>query len=520
MIKVDKIEQIRRAYHIEGKSIRQIAREQHVSRRTVSKAISQAEAGQYTLTNPREAPVLGRYKAKIKELLESNDKLPGKHRLTGQKIFNLIWKEGYRGSVSGVRLYLWQLKKERRVVQVFIPLEFEPGQDAQVDWGEAQVLLAGQQETVQLFVMRLCYSRKIFTMAFPSQKGECFWEGHVAAFEHFGGVPARLSYDNLKTAVKQILLGHDREEQDSFILFRSHHLFESHYCTPGQGHEKGRVEDGVGYIRRNFMSPLLEATDFADLNRQLLQLCLEDDQRQIERQPTTIHLAWQEELPKLLPLPPTRFDCCRQVTARLNGYSQIEVETNRYSVPTDRAATELRVKLYPFEIKIYRPDEAEAIAIHPRNYGHKQDILDPLHYLPLLYQRPGAFNHAKPIQEWRASWPEVYNQLLAELQQQQPNGAGVRQFIRILQLHQHHPANLIEQAVTLALQYHCPHADGVELCLRQLLQPEPPANSLDLSQLNLSQPDKLANIGQQPLPLEQYNQLLTGGQDEQPANAA
>jgi hypothetical protein len=143
-------------------------------------------------------------------------------------------------------------------------------QDAQVDWGEAQVLLAGAQVMVYLFVMRLCYSRKIFVMAFPSQKQECFLAGHVAAFHFLGGIPRRLTYDNLKAAVKKILIGPARQEQASFIVFRSHYLFESHSCTPGAGHERGRVEDGVGYARRNFMSPLLQADNFAipHLNKQ------------------------------------------------------------------------------------------------------------------------------------------------------------------------------------------------------------------------------------------------------------
>lgn len=182
------------------------------------------------------------------------------------------------------------------------------------------------------------------------------------------------------------------------------------------------------------------------------------------------------------------------------------METNRYSVPTDRAAKTLRVKLYPFEVKIYRPDEPEAIAVHPRCYGQQQDILEPQHYLPLLAQRPGAFHYARPIRQWRASWPAVYEQLLAELQQRQPGSRGVREFIRVLQLHQQYPAGLIEQAVNQALQYHCPHADGVELCLRQLLQPDvqPP-------QLDLQAHPRLQAVQPPSVSLAQYNQLLPGG---------
>jgi hypothetical protein len=391
-------------------------------------------------------------------------------------------------------------------VKVYLPLEFEEGEDAQVDWGEAQVVLGGEQVTVQIFILRLCYSRKIFVMAFPNQKQECFYAGHVAAFDYLGGIPRRLSYDNLKAAVKRVLQGRNRQQQERFILFRSHYLFDSHFCTPGAGHEKGRVEEGVGYVRRNFMTPLLEADTFDDLNEQLRQACLQDDHRRVDRQPQTIGEAWQKERPLLRSLPRHTFDCCQEVTARLNGYSQIEVDANRYSVPTDRATSQMRVKLYPFQIKIYRLDEKEAVAVHPRCYGHHQDILEPLHYLPLLAQRPGALNHAKPIRQWRSSWPMVYEHLLAELERRQPDGAGVRQFIQVLQLHQHHPPELIEQAVTQALEHHCPHLDGVQLCLRQLLHPNPIPVTLDLSDH-----PKLVALGQQPLRLEDYDYLLKGG---------
>jgi hypothetical protein len=266
------------------------------------------------------------------------------------------------------------------------------------------------------------------------------------------------------------------------------------------------VEDGVGYVRRNFMTPLLKAADFADLNEQLKQACLADDQRRVDRQSQTIAATWQQEQAYLRPLPAHDLECCRQTDVRLNGFSQVEVETNRYSVPANRAAADLRVKLYPFEVKIYRMDEKEPIAVHPRCYAQQQDILEPRHYLPLLAQRPGAFHHAKPVRQWRANWPAVYERLLAELQQRQPGSPGLRQFIRVLQLHQHYPADLIEQAVRLALRYHCPHADAVELCLRQLLQPEPTPVSLDLSQQPI-----LQGVGQQPVSLLSYNQLLTGG---------
>lgn len=193
MIKVEAREKIRRAYYVEGKSQRQIARELHCSRHTIKKALQGAEPGKYALKEPRPAPVLGQYKERIEALLQESEGLPRKQRYTGHRIYELIWAAGYRGSEASVLGYVSRQRRAKRQVAVFLPLEFEPGEDGQVDWGEAEVILNGQVVTVQLFVLRLCYSRRIFVMAFPTQRQECFFAGHVAAFQHLGGVPKRLT---------------------------------------------------------------------------------------------------------------------------------------------------------------------------------------------------------------------------------------------------------------------------------------------------------------------------------------
>jgi transposase len=320
MISVEQRERIRRAYFVEEKSIRQIARELKCSRRSVRQAIASAEPGAYTLRSPRRAPVLGPYKERIRELLAENDRLPRKQRYTGHKICEQIQKAGYAGSESNVRHYLAQLRQEKKRRLVFIPLEFDPGGDAQVDWGEAIAIIAGERIKVQLFYMRLSYSRRLFMMAFPTQRQESFFEGHVHAFHHFQGVPRRISYDNLKVAVLRILEGRNRREQQAFVIFRSHYLFESHFCTPGKGNEKGSVEHSVGYGRRNFMVPIPEVASFQELNESLLEQCQADDQRQVKGQKTTIGQAWELEKPCLHPLPSHDFDCC--VTRDPTGGSQ------------------------------------------------------------------------------------------------------------------------------------------------------------------------------------------------------
>lgn len=164
-------------------------------------------------------------------------------------------------------------------------------------------------------------------MTFPTQEQESFFWGHVQAFKHFGGVPHRLSYDNLGTAVKLAFektgkAGRPRQEVRAFVAFRSHYLFESHFCTPGQGHEKGQVEHAVGYTRRNALVPLPEAISFEDLNQQLLKHCLKEDSRKVSREVLTIGEAWEQERSLLLAVPPSDYECCDMKAVRLTPYSQ------------------------------------------------------------------------------------------------------------------------------------------------------------------------------------------------------
>ena len=262
---------------------------------------------------------------------------------------------------------------------------------------------------------------------------------------------------------------------------------------------------GVGYARRHFFVPMPEVASFTALNAYLLQCCEKDDQRRVDRQAQTIAEAWQEERPHLRLLPGRAFDACLQREVTLNGYSQVTFETNRYSVPVEQARKRLRLKAYVFHIEIW--DEASLLARHERCYGRNQDVLEPLHYLHLLAQRPGAFEHAKPLRQWRNQWPPHYERLLALLKHRhEREKAAVREFVRILQLHQQHPPALMETAIAQALSEGLGHYEGVRFCLNRLLDPAPTMTPLDLS----AQP-ALSAIGQQPLNLTHYDQLLAGG---------
>jgi transposase len=498
---VEDYEEIRRAYFIDKLSIRAIHRMLGYDRETIRKAIVQAAPVPYTLARPRAAPVIGPYQQRIAELLAESKKQKRKQRYTAHRIFEILRKEGYRGSEGAVHNYVSRERRKDEYKEKYIPLEFDPGQDAQVDWGEAEVILAGERVTVQLFILRLNYSKARFVMAFPFQKQEAFFEGHNQAFRFLGGIPRRLTYDNLKTAVYKILSGRNRQEQESFKRFRSYYLFESNYCNPAQGHEKGGVENDVGYAQRNFMTPLLQANSYQELNAMLWKACQENLHRRVRGQLASVADLLSDERSQFLPLPAELFPACVSSPVKPNGYSQVDLDTNRYSVPAEHGNDQLVLRAYPFRVEILLGKAV--IATHPRCFGREQDILDPLHYLNLLEQRPGAFEHAKPLRHWRKHWPKDYDRLLEALRTRLPEGRGVKEFIAVLKLHREHPADQIQQAVQAALELGAASLDGVSLCLRQLQHAQSQFPALEAERFAT-----LAAFGNQPVNLAQYDRLV------------
>ncbi len=501
MKKVEDYEAIRRAYFVEKLSIRAIHRELGYDRETIRKAIVQASPVPYTLKKERKAPVIGPYKQRIAELLKESKKQKRKQRYTAHRIFEILREAGYAGSEGAVQNYVSRERRKDEYKQKYIPLEFDPGQDAQVDWGEAEVIMAGERVKVQLFVLRLNYSKARFVMAFPFQKQEAFFEGHNQAYRFLGGVPRRQTYDNLKTAVYKILMGRNRQEQEAFKRFRSYYLFESNYCNPAQGHEKGGVENDVGYIQRNFMTPLLEVNSYEELNAILWKACQENLHRKVRGQLTSVADLLADERSHFLPLPAELFPACASYPVKPNGYSQVELDTNRYSVPVEHGNAQLVMRAFSFRVEILLGEHV--IATHPRCFSREQDVFDPLHYLNLLEQRPGAFEYAKPLRRWRKHWPNDYNSLLELLRTRLPEGRGVKEFIAVLKLHRDHPADQVEKAVHAALELGAASLDGVVLCLHQLQR-----SPSQFPMLEVERFADLAAFGNQPVNLHQYDLLL------------
>jgi transposase len=433
--------------------------------------------------------------------VKESKKQKRKQRYTAHRIFEILRSEGYTGSEGAVHNYVSRERRKDEYKEKYIPLEFDPGQDAQVDWGEADVILTGKQVAVQFFMMRLNYSKARFVMVFPFQKQEAFFEGHNQAFRFLGGVPRRLTYDNLKTAVYKILAGHNRQEQEAFKKFRSYYLFESNYCNPAQGHEKGGVENDVGYAQRNFMTPLLKANNYEELNAMLWKACQENLHRRVRGQLASVADLLADERSQFLPLTGELFPASVSSPVKPNGYSQVELDTNRYSVPVEHGNDQVVLRAYPFRVEILLGEKV--IATHPRCFGREQDVLDPLHYLTLLEQRPGAFDNAKPLRNWRKHWSQDYDRLLEALRTRLPEGRGVKEFIAVLKLHRDHPADQVEQAVHTALELGAASLDGVMLCLRPLQHSQPQFSTLEAERFA-----NLAVFGNQPVNLQQYDLLV------------
>lgn len=449
MIKVDEKENIRRFYFIKRYSIRRIARENHYSRKTVRKAIADASVPKYWLSTPKPRRVMGPYLPIIENWLEEDKGRPEKQRHTAHRIYDrLVSEHSFQGSERTVREHVSKLRQDYS--ETAIPLEFDPGADAHCDWGEALIYLKGKPVTAQVLCMKLGYSGRPFVMAFPTQRQEAFFGGQRGAFEWYEGVPARISYDNLTVAVQKVLRGRKRIEQQAFTAFRSHYLFESHFATPATPREQGRVENLVGYMRRNYFVPIPEVESFEELNRILLERLKEDDGRISPGKQVTIGEAWAEEKKKLLPLPRFPHRCCISLPVKANRFSLVNFDNNRYSIPVEYGMrSKLTLHAYAWKVEIACSDRI--IATHQRSYEKGKDILKVEHYLPLLIKRPGAFPYAKPVRQWFASGsPEVYQEFLNSLSCH-GEGEGVRDFLQVLSLGQRYGRENVEEAMKQAL---------------------------------------------------------------------
>jgi transposase len=412
--------EIRRRVLVEGLSKRAARREYGVGWETLDKILGHPEPPGYRLGVARARPKLGPFTGVIDEILatDADPSTPRKQRHTAKRIFERLRDEhGYGGSEVQVRRYVAQHRRVR--AEVFVPLSHPPG-EAQFDFGEATVEIAGERVKAALAVMSLPYSDAFFVSAYPRECTETFQQGHVSGFEYFGGVPTKTAYDNTTIAVSKVMGGSERQLTREFLRLESHYLFAHRFCRVARGNEKGHVENLVGFGRRNFLVPVPAFDTFAELNAYLVRCCDADLDRRVRGKGTTKRERLAEDRAAMLALPAESFEARRVEQRRANSLSLVRFDRNDYSVPTAYAHHDLTIAFGP-----------QIVATHQRHWGRERVWFNPVHYLALLERKPGALDAARPLEAWNL--PPCFALLRRRLEADL-GSPGTREFIKVLRL--------------------------------------------------------------------------------------
>jgi hypothetical protein len=276
----------------------------------------------------------------------------------------------------------------------YLPLEHIPG-EAQGDFGDAQYYENGQLCSGKYLNLSFPYSNKGYFQLFKGENQECLFEGLISIFEHIGGVPSRIWFDNTKTIVTKVLKEGERTLTDDFIRFSEHYRFEAVFCNVEAGHEKGNVEGKVGYHRRNFLVPVPRFEKLSEFNQDLLKTCDLDAEREHYRREATIAELYLADKAVLLTLPTVPLDVSKYLRVRTNGYGRFYLASglHEYSVSPQYADSSVMVKLTADEV-IPLDKSQQPIVSHRRLYGDsRQQSMQWLPYLTQLSRSPNALKY-------------------------------------------------------------------------------------------------------------------------------
>jgi transposase len=445
MYTVELYARIRRAVRVEGRSQRAVAREFGLSRETVRKMLSYAAPPGYQRQQPVKRPKLGPWLGVIDAILNDDKQRPAKRRHTAKRIFERLKAEHeFRGGYTIVKDYVRTAKLCRR--EMFVPLSHAPG-EAQADFGEALVFVAGVECKAHYLAVDLPHSDDCFVAAFPAETTEAFLEGHVRAFVYFGGVPTRILYDNTKIAVARILGGEERQKTRAFSELQSYYLFADKFGRPAKGNDKGKVEGLVGYARRNFMVPIPRVSSWDELNAHLEAECRKRRERRLRGHTETIGERFERDRAAMLPLPVAPYEACEKIATRVSSLSLVRYRGNDYSVPTEYGHRQVLVKGYVHEVVI--ACASQVIARHQRSYEREAVVFDPLHYLALLEQKTRALDQAAPLAGWQL--PECFAEL-RRLLEARLRKHGSREYVQVLRLLETFAIEEVTHAIGDALQ--------------------------------------------------------------------
>ena len=476
--RVELFAQIRRDARVEGLSVRALAVRHGVHRRTVRQALESAAP---PVRKPRQGVAwrLEPFKAAIDAMLIEDTAAPRKQRHTARRILaRLIEEHGaeelsYSTVRDYVRLRRAQIDVEAgRRVEAFVPQEHAPGAEAEVDFGEVWVVLNGAKTKCHMFIFRLSHSGKAIHRIYPTQAQEAFLEGHIEAFSEIGGVPVRhIRYDNLTSAVTAVVFGQgrQRQENDRWVLFRSHYGFDPFYCQPGidGAHEKGGVEGEVGWFRRNRLSPMPVTESLDELNERIRIWEAQDDARRINDRIRTIGQDFAAEQPFLAPLPAEAFDPGLVLTPRVDRSAMITVRMVKYSVPARFIGRKVRVSLRASEVVVF--DGRAVAARHPRIVAKQGQSVQLDHYLEVLKTKPGALPGSTALARARESgaFTSAHEAFWAAARRVNGDADGTRELIDVLLLHRSMDARDVQAEITAALGVGAVSADVVAVEARR-----------------------------------------------------
>jgi transposase len=434
------------------------------------------------------ATVLDPAKVWIDAMLREDLTAPRKQKHTARRIHQRLAQDhGFdQASYSTVCDYVLirrpqieaEAREGHRHMDGMVPQVHLPGEEAEVDFADVWVRLAGEVVKCHLFTLRMSYSGKAVHRVYASQAQESFIEGHVEAFNVLGGVPARhIRYDNLKPAVNRICTGRSRVESERWLTFRAHYGFDAFYCIPGQegAHEKGGVEHEGGRFRRTHLVPVPDVASLAELNEKIAAIDAAEDTRILSGRLTTIGFNFTSEKDELLPLPFEEFECGITLTPKVDRSSRITVRQCHYSVPARFIGQNVRVLLRGNELLVF--ERRTIAARHPRltRRGEFRDELD--HYLEILLTKPGAMAGSTALATARqnGSFTEVHEAFWAAARTAHGDAAGTRALIEVLLLHRRMPAEAVQLGMAAAIRAGAATADVVAVEARKAAAqtPEP-----------------------------------------------
>jgi len=434
-----------RQLHRDGLSARQIAKQVGVGRDTVRTALQHPEPKPYTLAQPRVAPVFGPFRPLVDAILAADATAPRKQRHTGTQVYRrLVAEHGYVGSYDPIRRYL----KARRLAarETFIPLDHPPGHRCEADFGHIAVDFPDGRRSVPVLVVTWSYSNAPFAVALPTERTEAVLHGLAEAFAVFGCVPRELWWDNPATVAIHVHRGRDRTLHPRYAALASHYLFAPKFCLPRTPREKPRVENRVKDLERMWATPVPHVRDLAELNAHLRRCGLAARDRTCGGNAETVQARFDRDRAAAVPVPAHPFDPCVLQPASVDKYQTARFDGNAYSVPRRWAFRPVTVKGYVDRVVVVA--DGRQVAAHPRCYGRGERVLDPRHFLVVLETKPAALDHAPVYRDWQL--PAAFPALRREFEARLGPRAGVRQYIRVLQLLARHPVERVERAVLAA----------------------------------------------------------------------